>query len=146
MVFEIGEVVEGKVKSITNFGAFIDFENGNSGLVHISEISNDFVKDIRDHLKEGQTIKAKVISAEPSGKLGLSIKRLQNESTMKNDASNSRGDMNKFKKYMVSKSTSSRFEDMMAKFKQISDEKITSFTEKTKRRGNSRKSNHKNDF
>ena len=73
MEFEIGSIVEGKVKSITNFGAFIDFDDGKSGLVHISEISNTFVKDIKDHLKEGQTVKTKVISKDPSGKLGLSI-------------------------------------------------------------------------
>lgn len=147
MEFEIGAVVEGKVKSITNFGAFIDFEDGKSGLVHISEISNTFVKDIRDHLKEGQSVKAKVISIEPSGKLGLSIKRLQEEKKPDiGDVSGGRSNSASLKKTIAPKPNSNRFEDMMAKFKQISDEKISSFTEKTKRRGNSRKTGHKNDF
>ncbi len=147
MEFEIGSIVEGKVKSITNFGAFIDFDDGKSGLVHISEISNTFVKDIKDHLKEGQTVKTKVISKDPSGKLGLSIKRIQEEKKPENNNDFGKsGGTKSIKKFVDSKLTSNRFEDMMAKFKQISDEKISSFTEKTKRRGNSRKANHRTDF
>ncbi len=147
MEFEIGTVVEGKVKSITNFGAFVDFEDGKSGLVHISEISDTFVKNIRDHLKEGQTIRAKIISIEPSGKLGLSIKRIQEEKNPDiGNVSGGRNNGGSFKKNVGSKSASNRFEDMMTKFKQISDEKISSLTDKTKYRGNGKKANHRGDF
>lgn len=150
MEFEIGAIVEGTVKSIKNFGAFVDLEGGKSGLVHISEVSDTFVKDIKDHLKEGQTVKVKIISIDDKGKLGLSIKQAQEKKEpekkeyIKNDFIKKNNFDNGFKKLAnSSKAVSNRFEDMMAKFKQISDEKISSFTEKTKRRGNNKKSNHK---
>ena len=66
--------MEGKVTSITKFGAFVALDNGKSGLVHISEIANTFVNDVHDFLQEGQTVKVLVLSAE-NGKINLSIKR-----------------------------------------------------------------------
>ena len=68
--------MEGKVKSITNFGAFISLPENKTGLVHISEVANSYVSDIREHLTEGQDVKVMVISAE-AGKVNLSIKRLE---------------------------------------------------------------------
>ena len=76
MELTVGAVLEGKVKSITNFGAFISLPDNKTGLVHISEVSNTYVSDIRQHLTEGQDVKVMVISAEP-GKVNLSIKRLE---------------------------------------------------------------------
>lgn len=72
----MGTILEGKVKSITNFGAFIALPENMTGLVHISEVSNSFVSDIRQHLTEGQEVKVMVLGNE-DGKLKLSIKRLQ---------------------------------------------------------------------
>ncbi len=74
MEFEVGTVLEGKVTSITKFGAFVALEGGRSGLVHISEIANTFVNDVHDFLQEGQTVKVKVLSLE-KGKIDLSIKK-----------------------------------------------------------------------
>lgn len=76
MDIQVGSLLEGKVSSITNFGAFISLEDGKSGLVHISEVSNTFVNDVHDFLQVGQTVKVKVLSAE-NGKINLSIKRAQ---------------------------------------------------------------------
>lgn len=76
MELTVGAVLEGKVKSITNFGAFIALPEGKSGLVHISEVANTYVSDIRQHLTEGQDVKVMVIGNE-AGKLNLSIKRLE---------------------------------------------------------------------
>ena len=76
MELTVGAVLEGKVKSITNFGAFISLPENKTGLVHISEVANTYVSDIRQHLTEGQDVKVMVISAEP-GKVNLSIKRLE---------------------------------------------------------------------
>ena len=76
MELTVGAVLEGKVKSITNFGAFIALPEGKSGLVHISEVANTYVSDIRQHLTEGQDVKVMVLSNE-AGKLNLSIKRLE---------------------------------------------------------------------
>lgn len=76
MELTVGTILEGKVKSITNFGAFIALPENKTGLVHISEVSNGFVSDIRQHLTEGQDVKVMVLDNE-DGKLKLSIKRLQ---------------------------------------------------------------------
>ena len=76
MELTVGAILEGKVKSITNFGAFISLPENKTGLVHISEVANTYVSDIREHLTEGQDVKVMVISAE-AGKVNLSIKRLK---------------------------------------------------------------------
>ena len=68
--------MEGKVKSITNFGAFITLPDNKTGMVHISEVANAYVSDIRQHLTEGQDVKVMVIGNE-NGKINLSIKRLE---------------------------------------------------------------------
>ena len=73
---QAGAVMEGKVTSITKFGAFVELENHRSGLVHISEIANTFVNDVHDFLQEGQTVKVLVLSNE-NGKINLSIKKAQ---------------------------------------------------------------------
>ena len=76
MELTVGAVLEGKVKSITNFGAFIALPENKSGLVHISEVANTFVSDVHQHLTEGQDVKVMVIGTE-NGKINLSIKRLE---------------------------------------------------------------------
>ena len=76
MELTVGAVVEGKVKSITNFGAFISLPENKTGMVHISEVANAYVSDIRQHLTEGQDVKVMVIGMD-SGKINLSIKRLE---------------------------------------------------------------------
>ncbi|WP_261806592.1 S1 domain-containing RNA-binding protein [Lapidilactobacillus luobeiensis] len=78
MAVEIGSKVTGKVTGITNFGAFVDLGSGKSGLVHISEISNQYVKDIHDVLSVGDVVTVKVVS-EQNGKIGLSIKQASDE-------------------------------------------------------------------
>lgn len=76
MELTVGAILEGKIKSITNFGAFVSLSENKTGLVHISEVSNTYVSDIREHLTEGQDVKVMVIGNE-NGKLNLSIKRLE---------------------------------------------------------------------
>ena len=71
---QAGMILEGKVTSITNFGAFVTLENHRSGLVHISEIANTYVNDVHDFLEEGQTVKVLVLSTD-NGKINLSIKK-----------------------------------------------------------------------
>ncbi len=77
MSIEVGETVEGKVTGITNFGAFVELPTGDTGLVHISEVANTYVKDITNYLKEDEKIKVKVINIDDDGKIGLSIKQLE---------------------------------------------------------------------
>ena len=76
MEFTVGAILDGKVKTITNFGAFIALPENKTGLVHISEVANTFVSDIRQHLTEGQDVKVVVIGTE-NGKINLSMKRLE---------------------------------------------------------------------
>ena len=76
MELTVGAVLEGKVKSITNFGAFVALPDNKTGMVHISEIANAYVSDIRQHLTEGQDVKVMVINLD-GGKVNLSIKRLE---------------------------------------------------------------------
>ena len=79
MALEIGNIVEGKVTGIMNFGAFVSLPGGKSGLVHISEITTAFVKDVHDHLQQGQIVKVKILNIAEDGKINLSIKRVQEE-------------------------------------------------------------------
>ncbi len=74
MSIEVGSIVEGKVTGITNFGAFVELGNGKTGLVHISEVADAYVKDINDFLKQNDMVKVKVINVS-DGKIGLSIKQ-----------------------------------------------------------------------
>ncbi len=76
MELTVGAIVEGKVKTITNFGAFIALPENKTGMVHISEVANAYVSDIRTFLTEGQDVKVVVIGTE-NGKINLSIKRLE---------------------------------------------------------------------
>lgn len=75
MKFEVGEIVEGKVTGIAKFGAFVELCPGKSGLVYISEIANTFVKEVSDHLKIGDSVKAKIVSIDENGRINLSIKQ-----------------------------------------------------------------------
>ncbi|MEI3604577.1 S1 domain-containing RNA-binding protein [Pseudogracilibacillus sp. SE30717A] len=75
MSIEVGSKLQGKVTGITNFGAFVELEKGTTGLVHISEVADNYVKDINEHLTVGDEIKVKVINVEKDGKIGLSIKK-----------------------------------------------------------------------
>ncbi|AIE58590.1 S1 domain-containing RNA-binding protein [Bacillus methanolicus] len=75
MSIEVGSKLQGKVTGITNFGAFVELPEGSTGLVHISEVADNYVKDINDHLKVGDEVEVKVINVEKDGKIGLSIKK-----------------------------------------------------------------------
>ena len=102
MQVEVGNVVEGKVAGITNFGAFIQLPEGKTGLVHISEVAEEYVKDIKSHLQENQSVKVKVLSMDNNGKIGLSIKKAIEKDTKDNTS----------------------FEDRLSKFMKDSDEKM----------------------
>jgi len=78
MSLKAGAIVEGTVKTITSFGAFVDLGDGVTGLVHISEISDDYVKSVSDYLEEKQKVKVKVLSVdEENKKITLSIKKAE---------------------------------------------------------------------
>lgn len=131
MQFEIGSIIEGKVSGLTNFGAFITLPGGATGMVHISEVSNTYVKDIHDHLKDGQDVKVKVLSISPEGKISLSIKQTEAQPQQSAPSSASmrprrpQSKPNVWQGQSQSSSEPASFEDMMAKFKQVSDDKFS---------------------
>lgn len=77
MSIEVGAIVEGEITGITKFGAFMTLPENKTGLIHISEVSNAYVKDVHDFLKEHDKVKAKVVSVDAKGKISLSIKQLE---------------------------------------------------------------------
>lgn len=120
MQLEVGKTVEGKVSGITNFGAFVQLEGGKTGLVHISEVAISFVKDIRDHLKENDSVKVKILSIDDKGKISLSIKKALEEEMAKNKASKAPAQVT-----FGSDAGELSFEDKMKQFMQDSEEKMS---------------------
>jgi S1 RNA binding domain protein len=74
---EVGAVVEGLVHRITPYGAFLQLEDGKVGLVHISEIDRNYVRNVEEHLRLNDRVQAKVVAIKEDGKIDLSIKALQ---------------------------------------------------------------------
>ena len=128
-MLEVGAIFEGKVTGLTNFGAFVSLPDGKSGMVHISEVSNSFVKDIKDFLKEGQDVKVKVVGISEEGKISLSIKKAeeapQKENTRPARKAERPARANVWQGQPKQNKEAMSFEDMMARFKQVSDEKMT---------------------
>ena len=119
MSVELGQIVKGTVTGITKFGAFVKLESGKSGMVHISEISNSYISEIKDHLSEGQEVTVKVISIDEKGRISLSIKKAVENSA----PAVSQSAPPPPPAYTPKKTVS--FEDMLQKFKQDSDEKFS---------------------
>ncbi|MEN6413361.1 MAG: S1 domain-containing RNA-binding protein [Veillonellales bacterium] len=126
MSIEVGSVVEGVVTGITNFGAFVELPGGKVGLIHISEVADVYVRDVKDFLKEQDKVKVKVLSVDERGKIGLSIKQLQapsaNPSPRKPHANDNR---------RPSRFNALSFEDKLSKFLKDSDERLTDLKRNT---------------
>ena len=118
MQLEVGKIVEGQITGITNFGAIVEMEGGKTGLVHISEVALTFVKDIRDHLKENDVVKVKVLSIDDNGKVSLSIKKALEEEQKKQDKVPAQVSFG-------SSSADMSFEEKMKQFMQDSEEKMS---------------------
>lgn len=168
MQIEVGMILEGKVSGITNFGAFVNLPEGETGMIHISEVSVSYVKDIRDYLKEGQEVKVKVINIDERGKIGLSIKRLEDNAAevqpkQRESSNQARGSFRSQSSQAASRngseqpmvyssrarkgSDSTSFEDMMQRFKVESDDKLSDLKRtvdsKTRSPGFSRRNTNK---
>ncbi|HZK25572.1 MAG TPA: S1 RNA-binding domain-containing protein [Oscillospiraceae bacterium] len=108
MSLVVGAIVEGVVTGITHFGAFVQLANGETGLVHISEVADTYVKDINEHLNKNDKVKVKILSVDGNGKIGLSIKKAA--------PSAGRGHHNRGPRVS--------FEDKLNKFLKDSDERL----------------------
>lgn len=129
MSIEIGSVVEGVVTGITNFGAFVELPGGKVGLIHISEVADVYVRDVKDFLKEQDKVKVKVLSVDERGKIGLSIKQLQAAPPASNAVSPRRPHANDNRR--PNKFNSLTFEDKLSKFLKDSDERLTDLKRNT---------------
>ena len=146
-MLEIGAIVEGKVTGLTAFGAFVSLPDGKSGMVHFSEVSNTFVKDINEFLKEGQEVKVKVVAINEEGKISLSIKKASDEPREAKPRQNNRprpqGDRpraNVWQGQQKQPKEAMSFEEMMAQFKAVSDEKMSDLKRSTdSRQGSGRR-------
>lgn len=143
MQLEIGKVYDGKVKGIAQYGAFVEIEGAGTGMVHISEIANTFVKDVKDYLRENQEVKVKVLSISDDGKIGLSIKKAaenQNEQQQPR-APKPRPERkpNVWEPKKKPPMSELGFEEMLTRFKQNSEEKICALKRNTERKNGSRR-------
>ena len=110
MDLTVGNIVEGKVTRIIPFGAFVDLGNGRSGLVHISEVADTFVKDVNDYISLGDQVQVKVLTIDPdSGKIALSLKQAAPQPESRED---------------VARVEDHGFEDKLARFMKDSNEKL----------------------
>lgn len=131
MQIEVGAILEGKVTGITKFGAFVELEPGKTGMVHISEVANTYVKEITDHISDGQTVKVKVLNIGEDGKISLSIKKAAAPAPRAPRTPRapvqSAGRPGNFEWQSASsrRGGNESFEDMMSRFKQASDEKMS---------------------
>ncbi|GGG33154.1 hypothetical protein GCM10007425_29810 [Lysinibacillus alkalisoli] len=130
MSIEVGSKVQGKVTGITNFGAFVELPGGSTGLVHISEVADNYVKDINEHLKVGDEVEVKVMNVEADGKIGLSIRKAKPQAERperpqrprNNNRSNDRNNNHRPKE---------DFESKMARFLKDSDERLATLKRAT---------------
>ncbi len=130
MAAEIGSLLDGKVTSIIEYGAFVDIGEGKTGMVHISEVAPTYVTNIRDHLVVGQDVRVKVLSISPEGKISLSIKKaLDSNAADVRPAAPPRAPRRSSSPNVWqgqrSNGPASSFEDMMSQFKQTSEDKIS---------------------
>jgi S1 RNA binding domain protein len=131
MAIEVGTKLEGKVTGITNFGAFVELPGGVTGLVHISEIADNYVKDVNDHLKISDIVTVKVINVDKDGKIGLSIRkavdrpagdRYERSGGFRRDDRGDRG---------YRSSSRASFDDKLSKFLRDSEERMSSLKKHT---------------
>ncbi len=140
MQLEIGKIYEGKVKGIAKYGAFVEIEGAGTGMVHISEIANSFVKDVSDYLSENQTVKVKVLSVGEDGKIGLSIKKAsENGQEQLKPAKKQEPKPNVWEPKKKAPVGELGFEEMLTRFKQSSEEKICALKRSTERKNGSRR-------
>lgn len=139
MELKVGEIVEGKITGIKNYGAFVDIGEGKSGMVFISEIAHTYVNDINDHLKLGDTVKAMITNIAEDGKISLSIKKtIEPENNGEKRQGRGSGEGRRERKpyqpppkpdgsytWMPRKEEGGTLDDMINRFKQTSDEKFS---------------------
>ncbi|CAM3692856.1 S1 domain-containing RNA-binding protein [Marinicrinis lubricantis] len=129
MSIEVGSKLEGKVTGITNFGAFVELPGGVTGLVHISEIADNYVKDVNDHLKVNDMVTVKVINVDKDGKIGLSIRKAVDKPV--EAARPARPPRNDRPRRDMDRPRQQSFDDKLSKFLKDSEERMSSLKKNT---------------
>ncbi|MGC4378608.1 S1 domain-containing RNA-binding protein [Fictibacillus sp. Mic-4] len=131
MSIEVGSKLQGKVTGITHFGAFVELPGGTTGLVHISEVADNYVKDINEFLKVGDEVEVKVMNIEKDGKIGLSIKKAKDRPAP--SPRNGGSGFNKPKKgsHRGGGYSAMSFEDKMSKFLKDSEDRLATLKRQT---------------
>ncbi|MBS4210814.1 S1 domain-containing RNA-binding protein [Bacillus sp. FJAT-50079] len=128
MSIEVGSKVQGKITGITHFGAFVELPGGSTGLVHISEVADNYVKDINEHLKVGEEVLVKVLNVESDGKIGLSIRKAKDQPPAQSQSQSSqRPRQNRNNDFRPKES----FEQKMNKFLKDSEDRLSSLKRNT---------------
>lgn len=133
MQLNVGEIVEGKIVSVKDYGAFVSIDENTSGMVHISEVSNDYVTNINDFIKVGDAVKVKVLSISDDGKISFSIKKAvpqENKQFFKKKENRVPSKPDPSFTWTKSKPEPTSFEEMMNRFKASSDEKFSDLKRK----------------
>ncbi len=140
MSIEVGSKLQGKVTGITNFGAFVKLPDGSTGLVHISEIADTFVKDINEFLEMDQEVEVKVLNVESDGKIGLSIrqakpeeerKQQQQQQQQRRPSGGGGGRTHNKRPARKQPDRQENFEQKMARFMKDSEERLSSLKRAT---------------
>ncbi|MGL5440686.1 MAG: S1 RNA-binding domain-containing protein [Filifactoraceae bacterium] len=139
--YEIGMVVEGTVVQIKPFGAFIQLDEKTKGLVHISQVSHDYINNITDVINEGDNVKVKIISIEPeTKKIALSIKGTQDKKTFEKPAFTSKREnfiknetFNKNDDRSSSEKAPLTLEEMLKDFTRQSNDRFSDLNKRQKR-------------
>jgi len=129
MSIEIGSKLEGKVTGITHFGAFVELPSGETGLVHISEIADSYVKDVNDFLKVNDMVTVKVINVEKDGKIGLSMKKAVEKPIPQTTVVRERP--SRPARPQARKHLSESFDDKLSKFLKDSEERLSNLRKNT---------------
>lgn len=123
MALKVGSVTTGTVQSVMPFGAFVSLPDNKSGLVHISEITSEYIENINDYIKVGDSVKVKVLDIDKAGKISLSIKRVKTEK--KSDTKKPEGRIRPAEiDWSEPSGAELSFEDKLSKFKKDADEKM----------------------
>ena len=125
MELKVGTLLEGKVKSITKFGAFVTLPENRTGMVHISEVANTYVSDIAEHLTVGQSVKVKVMTVDEAGKISLSIKRAEERPQVRKEPRREAMDSAPKAPKSETPTEARSFEGMLKQFMSDSDSKIS---------------------
>ena len=131
MSIEVGSKVQGKVTGITNFGAFVELPGGSTGLVHISEVADNYVKDINEHLKVGDIVEVKVMNVEADGKIGLSIRKAKPQAERPERPERSQRPRGNNRPNDRDRPVKENFEQKMARFLKDSEDRLSTLKRAT---------------